>query len=120
MRLECLRPDVGQEDEQVITSLCQFDMLAGFAAIAGTSRRSDPPYLAQFARWFAERTDPIVVEMIEGGPMRDTFLPQGDDELAAALRALANNASRMAGMIHGWHGYEDPRIEEFLIKHPEG
>jgi hypothetical protein len=119
VRLECLRPDVGHDDERVITSLCQFDMLAGFAAIAGTSRRSDPPYLAQFARWFAERTDALVVEMIERGPMRDTFFPEGDAELAAALHVLANNASRMAGIIHGWHGYEDPRIHDFLEKHSE-
>jgi hypothetical protein len=119
VRMECLRPDVVAEDEQVVTSLCQFDILAGFAAVAGTSRRFDPPYLAQFARWFAERTDPVVVEMIEGGPMRETFFPGDDEELAGALRALAHNASQMAGLIHGWHGYEDQRILDFLVKHPE-
>lgn len=118
VRLACLRPDIGAEEELVLTSLCQFDMLAGFAAIAESHRR-EPPYLAQFARWYATRTDPIVVEMIAGGPLREVFFPEGVEELAAALQVLAYNASRMAAPINGWRGFYDTRILRFLAEHPE-
>lgn len=116
-RLACLRPDLADGNEAIMTSLCQFDMLAAFAAEAAP-HSSDQSFLANFSQWFAARTDPVLVELIDGGDMRDTIFPHDDRMLADAARGVAYNASRMAHFIHGWHGYEDPRITAFLADHP--
>lgn len=117
VRLPELRPDVAIDDEQIVTSLCQFSMLACFVAISEPKGKKTGAFLAHFGRWFATRTDPIVVELIQGGPMRDAIFAGDNDELAAAIRGIASNAQAMAQSIHDWHGFEDPRIHEFLIQH---
>lgn len=99
VRLACLRPDVAADDEQIITSLCQFDILAAFAALSTPGGKRTGPFLAQFARWYAARTDPIVVRLVEGGNLRDAVYPEPDDSLANAIRAVGENHPRhLAGI----------------------
>lgn len=116
-RLSDLRPDIAADDEEVITSLCQFDILAAFATISFTERGD--AFLAYFGQWYAQRSDPIVVELIRGGEIREIVFPDDDDTLAAAVRAIAYNASRMAMSINGWRGWSAPEIARFLEAHPE-
>lgn len=117
IRLPELRPDVPADEEAVITSLCQFSMLACFVALSAPEGKEVGSCLAHFGRWFAERTDAIVVNLIDGGPMRQAIFPGGDEELADAVRAVGQNARAMSHAIHGWHGYEDERILRFLAAH---
>jgi hypothetical protein len=119
VRLPELRPDLGPDDEDVVTSLCRFSMLACFAALSDPEGRRTGACLAHFSRWYATRTDPVVVELIAGGPMRDAIFPGSDGELADAVRTVALRAREMTHPLHGWHGFEDQRIHAFLEEHPE-
>lgn len=117
VRLSELRPDIAADDDAVMTSLCQFDILAAFVAIDVTGRGD--AFLAYFGQWFAHRSDPIVVELIRGGEVRNLIFPYDDDALAAALRHIAYNASRVTMSINGWSGWSAQEILRFLEAHPE-
>lgn len=117
-RLGELRPDLSPDDEGVVTSLCQFSLLACFVALSTPEGKSTGSCLAHFGRWFAQRTDPVVVALINGGPIRDEIYPEDDQSLADAIRMIGENARGMSHMLHGWHGYEDRRILQFLTDHP--
>ena len=118
-RLPDLRPDVSPEDELVVTSLCQFSLLTSFVALSTPEGKSTGSFLAHFGRWFAGRTDPMVVALIDGGEIREEIYPHDDQSLSNAIRSVGANARAMSHLLHGWHGYEDPRIIEFLNTHPE-
>lgn len=112
-RLDPLRPDLEPEDEAIMTSLCQFDLYACLATIGADQGR----FFAQFARWYAHRSDPAAVAVIEKDDVRAQIFPHDSRALADGLRTVAENAHQMAGMISGWDGYEDPRILAFLERH---
>lgn len=120
LRLGCLRPDVDATAEAIITSLCQFDIVYAFVALSTPSGKRSGPFLANFGRWFAFRTDPIVVELINGGELRDVVFPDDDAELAGAIRSVAENARHFSGLVHGWSGYEAQQIHDFLARFPRG
>lgn len=114
-QLPALRPDLPAEDDAQLSSLCQFDMLACLAAAAD----EDAGYLyPNFAPFFAERSDPAVLAILDDDDLRQQVFPAPDDELAEALREIGRIARAQAGPFAGWHGYEDPRIQRFLIEHP--
>jgi hypothetical protein len=120
-RLECLRPDIGEDSDTLITSLCQFDILAAVAALSLDVGKSEGGsfFLLWSAEWFTSRTDPVVVELVTGGPTRQVFFPGTDDELAAALEDIAYNARHMAQGIHGWSGFAAQPILRFLAQHQQ-
>ena len=114
-QLPALRPDLPAEDDAQLSSLCQFDMLACLAAAAD----EDAGYLyPNFAPFFAERSDPAVLAILDDDDLRQQVFPAPDDELAEALREIGRIARAQAGPFAGWHGYEDPRIQRVLIEHP--
>lgn len=118
VRLAELRPDVSSDDEAVVTSLCGFSLLSCFVALSVPGGKRTGPFLAHFGRWLAQRTDPLVVLLINGGEIRSQIYPEDDQSLADAVRAVGENARGMSQFIHGWRGYEDPRVNEFLAEHP--
>jgi len=118
VRLPWLRQDLAREDEQIITSLCQFDLLYCLTAYAGDPRHRLSEFLPSFARWFSVRTDPAVVAVIDDPDVRKAVFPMGDQELADALRALGELARSISFPFGGWEGYEDRRILEFLQTYP--
>ena len=113
-RLAPLRPDLVADSEAIMTSLCQFDMYACLVTIGAQAGR----FFAQFARWDANRSDPAAVAVITREHVRKVIFPHGSQTLADALREIAANAEKMAGLISGWSGYEDARILAFLDEHP--
>ena len=119
VRLECLRPDLAADDERIVTSLCQFDLLADLASLSLSDAKHKEAFFPNFARWYASRSDPAARMVIDKNDARDVIFAGGSDqELADALRAIAALAGKMSGAIHGWHGYEDQRIHRFLQEHP--
>jgi hypothetical protein len=75
-------------------------------------------WLPNFARWSAARSDPVVVAVIEDPDVRAAIFPGSDEELANALRAIAEEARRFSFALGGWRGYEDQRIRLFLKRYP--
>jgi hypothetical protein len=119
VRLPPLRPDLRADDEDALmTSLCQFDLLACLVAIRmRIETAASGSYFAQFARWYAMRSDPAVIAVIEDGDARQHVFPYDDDQLALALLDIAHEARRMAAPISGWDGYSDERINRFIQDH---
>lgn len=112
-----LAPDLLPDDEYVMTSLCEFAFLADLAAIdhMETARFTT----ANFAGWFSERTDPIVVDLLDPeSDVRKAIFPYDDAELAAALVAIRDRAAQRGSPLGlPWNGYEDPRVVEFIDKY---
>jgi len=94
-RLPCLRVDGLQpDDELALTSLAQFDLLAGLVAI-GAARSAKPGvFYPNFAQFRNERVEPIVVRLLSDGRMRHALFPLPDAELASALGA--------SSAVEGW------------------
>lgn len=118
LRLSSLRPELTDSDEAVVTSLCQFDLLDCLIASSAKADRNRGAWLPDFARWSAERSDPVVVAVIEAADARSAIFPGSDQELADALRAIGEEANRFAFALGGWRGYTDPRIHMFLQQNP--
>jgi hypothetical protein len=117
-RLQYLHQDLGTQDEAVITSLCQFDLLDCLIASSADADRRRGAWLPNFARWSAERSDPAVVAVLEDPDARSAIFPGSDQELADALYAIGEEAHRFSFALGGWQGYTDPRIHKFLQQHP--
>ncbi len=117
-REECLRGGLRPEDERILDSLCQFDVLAALAAIAETHSVMPHLFYTNFARFFSHRTEPAIVGLITDPAMRAAIFPATDDELADALRQLNSLAQSEGFNYAGWEDFEDPVIHEFLGQHP--
>jgi hypothetical protein len=118
VRLPWLRMDLPPADDEIITSLCQFDLLYCLTAYAGDPRHRLSEFLPSFARWYSHRTDPAVVAVIEDPTVRKAVFPMSDQDLADALRALGDQARMISFPFDGWTEYEDPKILAFLESHP--
>ncbi len=116
-RLACLRPDRHGEDEEILNSLCQFDFVASLIAIDRHANVRAASY-PNFARFYTRRTEPIVVQLIEGGDLRETIFPPSDQDLADVIRALDQQAGQESWRYAGWDGFEDRRVLAFLEEHP--
>lgn len=102
-RLEWLRPDVGAEDEKVLTGLTQFDFLAGLVAMADSNNKSG--IFPNFARFYAERTMPAAQRLLREPTMRTIIYPGDDQDLAAALHTIDREAQRAGFQYDGWDGF---------------
>jgi hypothetical protein len=117
-RLDCLRPDLAADDDRLLSSICQFDLLACVAGIGQGKSVKSAFFYPNFARYFAHRSEPAVRALLDDPSARATLFPEGDQELADVLRALDEQAQREGFAFSGWMGFEDPRIVQFLEQHP--
>lgn len=117
-RLDSLRPDLLTDDDRLLSSICQFDLLACVAGISQGRRVGSAFFYPNFARYFARRSEPAVRVLLDDPSARAALFPDGDQELADVLRALDEQAQREGFAFSGWMGFEDPRIVRFLDQHP--
>ncbi len=117
-RLDCLRPDLAAEDDRLLSSICQFDLLACVAGISQGKRVGSAFFYPNFARYFARRSEPAVRALLDDPSARAALFPDDDQDLADVLRALDEQAQREGFAFSGWTGFEDPRIVRFLEEHP--
>lgn len=110
----CLRPDLTEADEDpVLDSLCQFDALAAMSSLGKGS--SSPPY-PSFARFYSERTVPILRRFLVDPDLRAAVFPGSDEALAVALADLDRWATREAWAYSGWMGFSDDDLERFVAE----
>lgn len=102
-RLEWLRPDVEPEDENILTSLTQFDFLAALVAMADSDNKSST--FPNFARFYAQRTQPAAQRLLREPEMRKILYPGDDHQLADALHTIDREAQRAGFRYDGWEGY---------------
>jgi hypothetical protein len=114
-RLACLRPDLPSDDEAVLNSLCQFDMVVALTAIdVGGTRTSSDYFYPNFARFYSHRTEPIVELLVRDPAVRAIVFSGNDQQLADALRAVDGVAHSEGFRFSGWYGFESPQIVAFL------
>ena len=113
-----LRPDYGPDDDRLLNSLAQFDILANLAVTSTASSVQSAGVYPHFRRFYGFRSDPAVVALLENGDARTEIYPKSDAELAQALRDLGQIGSGEFFYVNGWDEYEDERIRSFLSEHP--
>jgi hypothetical protein len=115
-RLPALRPELPDGDEALLSSR-QFDLLAALAIL--TRGGDEESFYPSFAQFYAQRSDPAVVAVLDDPAARREISPGSDDEFARALRVIGRSARRQAFRFAGWRGYAHPRILAFLGEHPD-
>jgi hypothetical protein len=113
-RLPALRPDVGAHDEDIVSSICQFDLLAALAVIATTQSLRSSGWYTNFARFYAGRTEPAVERLLRDVTMRETLFPGSDEELADALREIERLAAQEGRAYAGFDGFGSAAIRRFI------
>jgi hypothetical protein len=93
-------------------------MLAALAAMADARSAETTYFYTNFARFYAHRTEPIVVRLLRDANLREAIFPLDDDALAASLRVIDRMASREGFRYAGWDGFQDNRVVRFLEDHP--
>jgi hypothetical protein len=116
-RLACLRPDLEAGDEQILTSVAQFDFLTCLAAVSGRGNEVfGGVFYPSFAWVRSARTQPIAERLLREPALR-TMIYSGDDaSLAAALRNIDQVAQREGFRFDGWEGYTEP-VRRFIDEH---
>jgi len=114
-RLECLRPDIEPDDDEILDSLCRFDFLAGLVALSAFGdERSGATYYPSFARFNGVRAENAVTELLDEPDQRQAIFKGSDRELAQTLRQIDDVARREAPLNSGWHGFEQDRVTQFI------
>lgn len=124
IRLPGLRPDGVTDEDALITSVCQFDLLtniaANYDAMSEGPREGAFPY---FAAWDEERVRPIAERLVSDWTLRRALLPAefDDDGLADLIRqvaAYANQMSQTMGSWGFWFGFVENKVQGLLDAHP--
>ncbi len=115
LRLECLRMDgVGSDDDVILTSMAQFDVLYNVVAIDAAGKLGGGVYFTNFARFFGTRVTPVIERLIADEGMRDDLLGHVDDaNLALALKAIGAQAQQVGAQYDGFTAWS-PEIEQFI------
>jgi hypothetical protein len=113
-RLACLRSDIPADDEELLNSLCRFDVLASLVGIDDAGLPDSSAFYPNFAKFYSSRSTPAVSALLHDDGMRQVLFRGSDEKLAEALRELNRRASSEASGITGWNGFQDQQIEDFI------
>jgi hypothetical protein len=117
-RLECLRPDgVAADDEAVLNSLVQFDVLSNIVAIGDAKEVDGRVFSPSFAVFRQVRIQPVVNQLLTDPTMRSALFPFDDDDLALALQGIASVAAREGWMSDGFVSWVGTPVGDFIEKH---
>jgi len=118
-RLPCLRLDgISSEDEEILTSIAQFDVLSNLVAIGEADSTDARVYYTNFARLRQDRIQGAVNRVLEDPAMRAILFPGTDEQLAVALTAVGASAAREGLRYHGFMGWEQTKVGTWLAGHP--
>lgn len=116
-RLACLRSDgISTEDDKLLSSLAQFDLLSNLAAIDDAASVESQVFYPNFARFRQHRIQPIAERLLTDHGMRSVIFQRGDDDLAIALNRIGQVAHREGMRYDGfwsWHR----GVKDFIEKH---
>jgi hypothetical protein len=117
--LECLRSDgVGPEDDVLLTSIAQFDLLSNVTAIdAAVDLDAGRVFYPNFARVYQERVQPIANRLVSDPTLRAAIFRHDDDRLATALNEIGEIAKSEGWRYDGFHGWDGTPVGEFIAEH---
>jgi hypothetical protein len=115
----CLRPDgVTADDEAILDSLAQFDLLSNAVAIADAGdEASGRTFYPNFARLRQDRIQPVVDQLLRDDGMRDPLGLANDETLAQALSAIGDQAEREGWRSDGFRGWSHTPVAAFIADH---
>lgn len=114
-RLACLRPDgLAGDDEEIITSLAQFDALSNVAEIDAAGDNDGRVFYTNFARFRQNRIQPIIERMLEDPDMRAVIFRRGDEELALALAKIGEMAHQEGMRYDGFGSWWPTPVGDFI------
>lgn len=117
-RLDCLRPDGLQpDDDAIFTDLAQFDLLSNLVAIDDVREQKGRVFYPNFARFRQERIQPIADRLVGDPEMRAALLHHGDEVLAIALFEVGNRAASEGWRFDGFMGWEGTPVASFVAEH---
>ncbi len=116
-RLDCLRADGIAADEQVTSSLAQFDILANLVAIADAGEATARVYHPNFARLRQDRIQPLVDRLLTDEPMRRDLGVTDDATLASALNVVGNQARVEGARFDGFWEWDRTPVARFITEH---
>lgn len=115
--VKALHPDRSPDDEAIVNSICQFDVLGCLAVIAGRQSLAPGNFFPSFAQYRSRRTEPAFRQIITDPDMRRTIF-RGDDRLLAdALLAILDYARKESFWHLAWDGISDPVVNSFIAEH---
>lgn len=118
-RMKCLRPDgVADDDDLVITSLAQFDILSNIVAVDDAADTAMLVFYTNFARFHQVRIQPIIERLLTDPEMRRTLFTRGDGDLARALATIGERARSDGWRFDGFESWEGTPVEKFIAEHP--
>jgi hypothetical protein len=114
-RLTCLRDDgIAGDDEAVLNSLAQFDILSNLAVINDAGVADTRDFYTNFAPFRTERVEPIIEMLLADADMRNIIFPGSDTDLAQALSVVARMAFQEGARYGGFWGFDRSSIEDWI------
>jgi hypothetical protein len=105
-RLACLRSDgLAGEDEAILSSLAQFDLLTNLVAVVDYGRPHPGAFYPNFARFGQQRVDPIVDRLLCDTAMRGVLGLESDTDFAVALGVVGEGARNEGFRYGGFFGW---------------
>lgn len=115
-RLECLRQDgLDENDDELITSLAQFDVLADIVAIDDSGEADGRYFYPNFARFEAQRVIPVISRLLDDAAMRETLFKGTTEQLALALNVIGRLAANEGMRFWGFGGW-GPEVDAFVTQ----
>lgn len=116
-RLECLRTD-GPNDEEITTSLAQFDILSNIVAVvAAPEARFAKTFYPNFARFRQSRVQPLVELLLTDEQMRSALGVSDDASLASALNDIGGIAHQEGLRFDGFETWAHTPVGDFISQH---
>ena len=116
--MDCLRPDgLGADDEAILTSIAQFDILANIVAIDDAQSTDPKVFYPNFARFRQDRIQGIIDRLISDGAMRQELFHHDDEELAVALSEVGRAGQREGIRYNGFFGWDRSAVAGFIAAH---
>jgi hypothetical protein len=114
-RLECLRQDgLAPDDDVLLTSLAQFDILSNIVAIDGAGDASGRVFYTNFARVRQSRIQPIVERALTDTEMRRVLFTDGNADLARALKTIGDRARHVGWRFDGFESWDGTPVDRFI------
>ena len=115
--MECLRSDgVRSEDDELLTSITQFDVLGNLAAIDAAQSTDTRVFYTNFARFRQDRVQPVVERLLADSDMRRQIFHGSDAELATALAAIDYMARQEGMRYDGFFGWDATPVGQYVTE----
>jgi hypothetical protein len=116
-RLEALCPDTDPADEELVTSLCQFDVYGCFNVMGARRSTDSGNFYPSFSRYQSYRSEPAFVRLIDDVDVRTQIFGEDLEWLAVCMKELIYRAEHEGMRYMSWMGLNDERIQLFLTEH---